>query len=135
MKTQIEKIHFVRRGGNNKGEVVRFRIDLMRKKAWAEAMEELGVKDFSSYARQAIDGAIERDFRSKNPKWQEFLKAVKDISIKILGYQLIDNASLRNQDLSETEAILFKRGQELGHSRGITHTKPFPVPARKAGHH
>ena len=116
---------------DNKGEVVRFRVDLMRKKAWVEAMEALGVKDFSSYARQAIDGAIDLDFRAKDPKLQEFLKAVKVISIKILGYQLIDNPSLRNQNLTETENILFKRGQELARTRGITHTKELPAPEKK----
>lgn len=109
----------------SKGEVVRFRIDLMRKKAWVEAMKKLGVKDFSSYARQAIDGAIDRDFRAKDPKWQAFIKAVAPVSKKFLGYQLIDNPSLRNQDLTETEKILFKRGQELAHSRGIKHNKPL----------
>ncbi len=131
MKTH--KIHFrlKNRIRHNKSEMIRFRVDLMRKKAWVEGMEALGIKDFSSYARQAIDGAIDRDFRAKDPKWQEFLKAVKDISIKILGYQLVDNPSLRNQDLTETENIFFKRGQELARARGITQTKELPTPEKK----
>lgn len=108
-----------------KGETVRFRIDMMRKKHWVEAMKELGVKDFSSYARQAVDAAFQRDFRAKDPKWQKFLKAVAPISREILGYELVDRPSDRMENQEAIERILFKRGQALAKDRKEPLTAPL----------
>jgi len=109
----------------SQGEVVKFRIDLIRKNGWAEAMKEFGVKDFSSYARRAIDRSIALDRRSKDPKWQNFLSRVQDVAKDVLGYGLVDNLQ-HLEKLSAIEGLLFKRGQELAKKRGIKNVPDLP---------
>ena len=109
----------------NQGEVIKFRIDLLRKKGWAESMKELGVKDFPSYARHAIDRSIALDLRSKDKKWQKFLSRTQDIAKEVLGYGLADNLE-HLENLTKIEKILFKRGQELAKKRGIKNLPDLP---------
>lgn len=93
-----------------KSDTLRFRVDSMRKKYWAKAMEELKVDDFSSYARQAIDRAIHQDLRALDPKWQKFISAVQPLAKDILNLQISDNPKDRLENLSEIEKILEKKG-------------------------
>ncbi len=103
----------------NKDNVVVFRVDTLRKKGWAEAMAELGIEDFSSYVRKAVDRSIALDRRSLDPKWQEFLSKVQDIALGVLGYRLIDNPDSRYAKMTATEDSLFARGQQLAKERGV----------------
>jgi len=47
---------------------------------------DLGVKDFSSFARGAIQEAIEMGFRASDPKWKAFIEAIQPTAKEILGY-------------------------------------------------
>ena len=46
----------------------------------------LGVKDFSSFARGAVQTAIEMGRKAHDPKWQGFIEAIQPIAKKKLGY-------------------------------------------------
>jgi hypothetical protein len=93
----------LRKNRGSKDEVLRFRVDPRQKQYWLKAMEKLGVEDFSSYARQAIDRAISQDLRSSNPQWQEFIKAIQPMAAKHLGHEVSDNARDRLENQREID--------------------------------
>ena len=84
-----------------KDDTLRFRASIRQKEYWVNALKELGVDDFSSYARFAIDRAVSQDLLSKDPKWQEFIREIQPIAKKLLGYEIQDNLSLRTKNLAE----------------------------------
>lgn len=89
----------------NKAETLRFRVDPRQKEYWQKAMAELGIPDFSTYARAAIDRAIQQDLRSSDPKWQEFIKAIQPQANAILGMEVSDKAQDRIESPAETAEI------------------------------
>jgi hypothetical protein len=93
-----------------KAHTLRFRVDEKRRAYWVEAMKELGVSDFSSYSRAAIDRAIHQDLRSKDPKWQEFIKAIQSKAREILGRGISDSFQDRVENLSAIDGILYRKG-------------------------
>ena len=96
MKTLVKHTHKNRAARPvRKEDILRFRVDPRQKKYWLDAMCELGVEDFSSYAREAIDRAIGQDLQSKDPKWQAFMQAIQPQAKEILGVALKDNAKAR----------------------------------------
>ena len=97
---------------NTKSHTLRFRVDPKRKDHWDQAMKELGVPDFSSYCRAAIDRAIHQDLRSRDPKWRAFIKAIQPKAREILGHGISDNFKDRVENLSEIEAILHRIGSK-----------------------
>jgi len=93
-----------------KDYTLRFRVDEKRRAYWVEAMKELGVSDFSSYSRAAIDRAIHQDLRSKDPKWQDFIKAIQAKAKEILGHGISDDFRDRVENLTEIDRILARKG-------------------------
>ncbi len=89
MKAHVaEKSSFfpVIRGEEEKSITLRFRATPSQAKYWEESLKALGVKDFSSFARGAVQAAIEMGQKAHDPKWQDFLEAIQPIAKKKLGY-------------------------------------------------
>lgn len=91
MKTHLaEKVDFfpVIREEEEKTVTFRFRATPSQAKYWEDSLKDLGVKDFSSFARGAIQAAVEMGFKAKDPKWQDFIEAIQPVAKKKLGYGL-----------------------------------------------
>jgi hypothetical protein len=69
----------------NKDDVVRFRVSASQKAIWEEALGHMGVRDFSSFYRGAIEAAIVMSERADDPTWQKFLKDIQAASKKRFG--------------------------------------------------
>ena len=98
----VEALH------QKKEESLRFRATTRQLEFWIKALKDIGVKDFSSYARMAIDRAIFQDMRSKDPKWKEFIAAIQDQAKKHLGAEIDDTLNSRLENLSEIYDVLWK---------------------------
>ena len=66
--------------------MIRFKAKSSQAKYWEESLKALGVKDFSSFARGAVQAAIEMGQKAHDPKWQDFLEAIQPMAKKKLGY-------------------------------------------------
>ncbi len=128
MKT-VHKAKVVHLISGNKEETVRFRIDPITKQHWGESFERLGVKDFSSYARRAVERAIQQDFRAADPKWQAFLEASKDLAIKYLGYALGDEKKDYSR-LKEIEDLKLELGSKMAREKGLRSEDVSPLPGQ-----
>ena len=111
-KQPVVKFTGMRIVRGNKAELLRFRVDPRQKQYWLKALAQLGVEDFSSYARAAVDRAISQDLRSLDPKWQDFVKAIQPQAKSILGVEVSDNARDRNENLGEINKALEKHGRQ-----------------------
>ena len=69
-------------------ETVRFRLTPSLRRHIEGALAELGVKDFSAFARGAVLNAIELARLARDPKWMEFLAMVEGPAREILGHGL-----------------------------------------------
>ena len=70
--------------------VIKLRVSPSQLKLWSESLKKLGVIDFSSFARGAIQGAIETSFRAKDPIWKVFVQKIQPVALKVLGYGVFD---------------------------------------------
>lgn len=105
LETKFTAIRVLR---GNKAETLRFRVDPRQKQYWLKALAQLGVEDFSSYARSAVDRAISQDLRSMDPKWQDFVKAIQPKAKEILGTEVSDSAKDRIENMAEINRALEK---------------------------
>jgi hypothetical protein len=69
-------------------DTVRFRLTPSLKRHIEEALSDLGVKDFSAFARGALLNAIELARLARDPQWQKFVDSVKGPAKQILGHGL-----------------------------------------------
>jgi hypothetical protein len=88
---------------------LRFRVHASQKQYWFKALAKLGVEDFSTYARAAVERAITQDLRSLEPQWQEFVKAIQPIAKEKLGVQVSDDPKDRLENMDEVNKVLAKR--------------------------
>jgi|SRR5665213_64919 len=84
-------------------QVVSLRVKPSQAKYWKEMGEKLGIKDFSSFVRGAVDSAIHSSLRNEDPKWQEFMEAIQPTAKRILGHGFFD-AGAKVYENSGTEA-------------------------------
>lgn len=101
-------------------DVLRFRITPSLKRHIEAAVAELGVGDFSAFARGALLNAIELAKLSRDPKWREFLAAANAGPAKaILGHGLALPAAGDIEGLGRERQGLDAKGLKaaLAHAR------------------
>src|SRR5688572_15780714 len=73
----------------NQTETIRFRVTPSLKQQFEKSLQELGVKDMSTFARGAFLNAIELAKLGRDPQWRKFIATVNDGPAKaILGHGL-----------------------------------------------
>lgn len=82
-------------------QVVSLQVKASQAKYWKQMAEKLGIDDFSSFVRGAVDSAIHSSSRNEDSKWQEFIEAIQPTAKKILGYGFFDVGA----DLFEASGI------------------------------
>lgn len=101
-----------------KSVTLKFRATPSQAKYWEESLRGLGVKDFSSFARGAIQAAIEMGQKANDPKWQEFLEAIQPIAKKKLGYGIFHGGAAVTEGYGKERKGIsaedFKRQVEKG---------------------
>ena len=103
------KIGGARRLSGAKDDILRFRVHPKQKQYWLKALAKLGVEDFSTYARAAVERAIAQDLRAAEPQWQEFIKAIQPKAKEILGVEVSDDPKDRLENMNEINEVLEKR--------------------------
>lgn len=81
------------RGEEQKASTISFRVKPSQEKRWKEAAQKLGIKDFSSFIRGAIESAIFSSLRAQDPHWQKFVDAIQPTAQKVLGHGFYDGGA------------------------------------------
>ena len=74
-------------------QVVSIRLKPSEVRYWKAMAAKLGIKDFTSFIRGAVNWAIQTSLRSQDPKWQEFVEAVQPAAKRILGHGFFDGGA------------------------------------------
>ncbi|HTB33722.1 MAG TPA: hypothetical protein VNZ54_06705 [bacterium] len=95
-------------------ETLRFRVTPSLRRHFEASVEELGIKDFSAFARGALLNAIELARLSRDPKWKAFIEAAnKGLAKQYLGHGLTLNGAADLEGLgSERQGLTVKQLKE-----------------------
>lgn len=108
----------------NQDSIIRFRVTTSMKRFIEQEIQELGVKDLSSFARGALLNALELAKLGQDPKWQEFIKTVNlGPAQGILGHGLalpgVSDIEGRGRERKGLSAEELKRKLSKGHKKGV----------------
>ena len=80
-------------GEEQKAVTISFRVKPTQEKLWKDSAKELGIKDFSSFIRGAIESALFASRRAQDPHWQKFIEAIQPTAQKVLGHGFYDGGA------------------------------------------
>jgi uncharacterized protein (DUF1778 family) len=94
-KALIHKVPLfpVIRGEEQKAVTISFRVKPSQEKHWKEAAQKLGIKDFSSFIRGAVESAMFSAQRAQDPQWQKFVEAIQPTAQRVLGHGFYDGGA------------------------------------------
>jgi len=95
-------------------ETLRFRVTPSLRRHLEASVAELGIKDFSAFARGALLNAIELAKLSRDPKWRDFIDAANaGLAKQHLGHGLVLNGAADLEGLgSERQGLTAKQLKE-----------------------
>jgi uncharacterized protein (DUF1778 family) len=111
-------------GEEQKAITLSFRVKPSQEQRWKEAAQNLGVHDFSSFIRGAVESAIFSAQRAQDPQWQKFVEAIQPTAQKVLGHGFYDGGAgdfeSGGQERIGTPAKAFLKGlkQKVGKKPG-----------------
>ncbi len=77
-------------GEEPKAVTISFRVKPSQEKRWKDAAKDIGIHDFSSFIRGAIESALFASQRARDPQWQRFVEAIQPTAQKVLGHGFYD---------------------------------------------
>jgi len=107
-----------------KAVTISLRVKPSQEKHWKEVAQKLGVQDFSSFIRGAVESAIFSAQRAQDPQWQKFVEAIQPTAQKVLGHGFYDGGAgdfeSGGQERIGTPAKAFLKGlkQKVGKKPG-----------------
>lgn len=88
-----KRSHFTVLDKNEVKLVVSLQVKLSQAKYWKQMTRKLGIKDFSSFIRGAVDSAFHSSLRNEDPKWHEFIEAIQPTAKRILGHGFFNDGA------------------------------------------